>query len=369
MILVKRCVSILLPTLLVGCNELGVQGSGNEDSNTTLTVVSWGGGYSNSQSKAYHQPYQRLNPNITIKHETDSYRALDALRQGKTGWDLVDMLVQDAKQACAEGLVIPIDHDQVLAPAPDGGLASEDFFAAALSDCAIPQIAYSRVVAFNTDVFAPGAQPTSIEDFFDAGTFPGPRAITDNAVGILEWALYADGVSPADIYEVLATDDGVTRAFDKLDTIKSDIEFISDSESMNLLAQQEVAFSATYNGRVFHASEVEGEPIEVIWDGQLVEWDVWVVPKGPQQDAVLDYLYWATDAQRLADQAKYIPYGPARKSSLSLVGVYETLGIDMKPHMVTSPINYQHAIPIDTDFWAAHGDTLSQKFEDWKALP
>ena len=37
------------------------------------------------------------------------------------------------------------------------------------------------------------------------------------------------------------------------------------------------------------------------------------------RDVVKTYVKWATDTQRLADQAKFISYGPARKSSAPLV--------------------------------------------------
>jgi putative spermidine/putrescine transport system substrate-binding protein len=55
---------------------------------------------------------------------------------------------------------------------------------------------------------------------------------------------------------------------------------------------------------------------------------------------------FATDTQRLADQAKYISYGPARKSSAPLVGKHADLGIDMAPHMPTDPEQRQEHLPL-----------------------
>ena len=147
---VNACLSALSLALLVGCNDTSSSGSGETGSDTTITVVSWGGNYSESQNKAYHLPYQQLNPDVTIKLESAGRQALSRLRTGEDSWDLVDMTLRDAKRACEEDLVIPIEHDQVLAPAPDGGLATDDFFASSLSDCGVPQIAYSMVVAYNT---------------------------------------------------------------------------------------------------------------------------------------------------------------------------------------------------------------------------
>ncbi|MHA7879509.1 MAG: ABC transporter substrate-binding protein [Saccharospirillum sp.] len=321
----------------------------------TLTVVSWGGAYTESQVRAYHNPYQEMNPNINIINDDGSANALAGLRAqsqaGNVTWDLVDMLPSDAQLACDEGIIMPIDHDEMLAPAPDGTPASEDFLPGSLGECFIPQIVYSTVVTYNTEMFPADMQPDSIDDFFNTDDFPGRRAIQDRPAGNLEWALYADGVAPEDIYDVLETPEGVDRAFAKLDTIKDNLVFWTEgAQSPQLLADQEVSFSTGYNGRIFNAAQVEGQPFDIIWDGQIVEWDGWVIPYGQNQEEVLEYVYWATDTQRLADQAKYISYGPARASSAPLVGEHEDLGIDMNAHMPTNPDNYFSPILLNNDF-------------------
>ncbi|TGG94007.1 extracellular solute-binding protein [Natronospirillum operosum] len=336
----------------------------------SLTIVSWGGAYTESQNRAYHQPYMEMNPNVEIVNDDGSANALAGLRAqsqaGNVSWDLVDMLPSDAQLACDEGIIMPIDHDEVLAAAPDGTAASEDFLPGSLGECFIPQIVYSTIIAFNTEMFPEDAMPSSIDDFFNVEDFPGRRAIQDRPGVNLEWALYADGVHPDDIYDVLSTPEGQDRAFAKLDTIKDELVFWTEgAQSPQLLADQEVAFSTGYNGRIFDASEVEGQPFEIIWDGQVVEWDGWVVPYGDNVDAVMEYLYWATDTQRLADQAKYISYGPARASSAPLVAEHADLGIDMNEHMPTNPDNYFSPILLDNDFWTDYGDELRERFANW----
>ena len=62
--------------------------------------------------------------------------------------------------------------------------------------------------------------PTSWADFFDIAKFPGKRGLRKGPKYALEFALIADGVAPTDVYTVLATPEGVDRAFAKLDTIK-----------------------------------------------------------------------------------------------------------------------------------------------------
>jgi putative spermidine/putrescine transport system substrate-binding protein len=337
----------------------------------TLTVVSWGGAYTASQNRAYHEPYMAENPHVTIINDDGSANALAGLRAqaqaGNVTWDLVDMLPSDAQLACDEGILLEIDHDEVLAAAPDGTPPTEDFLPGSLGDCFIPQIVYSTVLTFRTDAFPEDNQPDSIEALFDLENFPGRRALQDRPAANLEWALYADGVGVDEIYDVLATPEGVDRAFAKLDTIKDQIVFWTEgAQAPQLLADGEVVFATGYNGRMFEAIEVEGMNAEIIWDGQIVEWDGWVVPAGGRNiDEVMEFLYWATDTQRLADQAKFISYGPARASSNELVGEHADLGIDMNEHMPTHPDNYFAPIILDNDFWSDYGDELRERFANW----
>src|SRR5690606_32799120 len=61
---------------------------------TSLTVVSWGGAYTESQVRAYHNPYMAANPHIQIINDDGSANALAGLRAqsqaGNVTWDLVD---------------------------------------------------------------------------------------------------------------------------------------------------------------------------------------------------------------------------------------------------------------------------------------
>lgn len=337
----------------------------------SLTIVSWGGAYTASQQRAYHEPFMEANPHVTIVNDDGSANALAGLRAqaqaGNVTWDLVDMLPSDAQLACDEGIIMQIDPDAMLAAAPDGTPASEDFLPGSLGECFIPQIVYSTVLTVRPGAFPDDAQPETIADLFDVENFPGRRALQDRPGTNLEWALYADGVDPDDIYDVLSTPEGVDRAFAKLDTIKDHIIFWTEgAQAPQLLADGEVAFATGYNGRMFEAIEVEGMDARIIWDGQVVEWDGWVVPAdGPNEEVVMEYLYWATDTQRLADQAKFISYGPARASSAPLVGEHADLGVEMAPHMPTNPDNYFAPIVLDNDFWVDYGDELRERFANW----
>ena len=92
--------------------------------------------------------------------------------------------------------------------------------------------------------------------------------------------LIADGVPTSEVYDVLGTEEGITRAFAKLDTIKEDVVWWeAGAQPPQLLADGEVVFSTAWNGRVFNAKNAEGQPFEMVWDGQIYDLDLWVIQK------------------------------------------------------------------------------------------
>jgi putative spermidine/putrescine transport system substrate-binding protein len=341
-----------------------------------MTIVSWGGAYSASQDNAYHQPYMKLHPDVNIINDTSSNEAVAKLRAmaeaGNTTWDVVDVVAADAMRLCDEGLAMEIDFDTMLAPAPDGTPASEDFGDLLVSDCFIPQIVYSTTFGYRTDVAAwGGREPDDICDVFDLEAFPGKRGLEKRPINTVEWALLCDGVAPEDVYDVLGTPEGVDRALAKLDTIRDNVVWWSaGAETPQRLADGEIVLGSTYNGRLFSLIEEQKQPVKMLWDWQVFDLDGWIIPAGLPEDRkarALDYIYFATDTQRLADQAKYISYGPARKSSAPLVGKHETLGIDMAPHMPTDPKNAVHTFLYNYEFWADNRDDIDAKFQAWLA--
>ena len=353
-------------TLIATAVSVGVVGTASAKD---LVVVSWGGAYTASQQNAYHEPYMAANPDIKIINDDSANGAVAKLRAmaeaNNTTWDLVDMVAADAILACDEGLVDEIDHDAALVPAPDGTPASEDFGEMIVSPCFIPQIVYSTTFGYRTDLAKEA--PTSIADVFDLEKIPGKRSLEKKAINNLEWALLADGVAADEVYDLLETDDGIARAFAKLDTIKDQvIWWEKGAQTPQLLADGEVVMGSTYNGRLFSVIEEEKQPIAMMWDWQVFDIDGWVVPAGaPNKAEVMEYLTFATDTQRLADQAKFISYGPARASSAPLVGKHASLGIDMAPHMPTDPNNAKNTLLYNFEFWADNVDDLNERFTAW----
>ena len=336
-----------------------------------MTIVSWGGAYSNSQQKAYHDPYMEKT-GVSIINDESSAEAVAKLRAmneaGNVTWDVVDVVASDAIRLCDEGLAMEIDADEQLADGDDGSKASDDFGDLLVSDCFIPQIVYSTTVGYRTDMVGDN-KPTEICALFDTETYPGKRSLEKRPINNMEWALLCDGVAKEDVYDVLETEEGQAQAFAKLDTIKDDtIWWSAGADTPQLLADGEVVMGSTYNGRLFSLIEEQGQPVAMLWDAQVFDLDGWIIPAGLPDDRkarALDYVKFATDTQRLADQAKYISYGPARKSSAPLVGKHADLGIDMAPHMPTDPENAKNTFLYNYEWWADYRDDLDAKFQAW----
>jgi putative spermidine/putrescine transport system substrate-binding protein len=338
-----------------------------------MTIVSWGGAYSASQQNAYHDPYM-ANTGITIINDESSSEAVAKLRAmneaGNVTWDLVDVEAADAIRLCDEGLALEIDANEVLAAAPDGASASDDFGASLISDCFIPQIVFSTTFGYRTDMVPAGVEPpTGACDVFNLEKYPGKRALNRNPIANMEWALLCDGVAYEDVYDTLETEEGQAKAFAKLDTIKDQtIWWTAGAETPQLLADGEIFMGSTYNGRLFSVIAEQGQPVGMAWDWQMFDLDGWVIPTGLSDERlarVMDYVKFATDTQRLADQAKYISYGPARASSAPLVGNHATLGIPMAPHMPTDPANATNTFYNNYLWWADYRDDLDAKFQAW----
>ncbi|MGE4611571.1 MAG: ABC transporter substrate-binding protein [Paracoccaceae bacterium] len=355
-----------LRSILIGATAL-VAVSAAAASAGSITVVSWGGSYTKSQVEAYHKPWIAETGNTIVSEDYNGGLAevKAQVEAGNVSWDLVDVEFSDAIRGCDEGLLEELDLS-MLPDGADGSSAADDFLEGGLSDCAVANIVWSTIFAYDS---SKTSGVDSIDDLFNLEEFPGKRGLRKGAKSVLEMALMADGVPAAEVYAVLDTDEGVDRAFAMLDTIKDDVVWWeSGAQPPQLLADGEVVMTTAYNGRIFNAAVAEGKSFEVVWDGQIMDFDLWVIPKGaPNKDLAMEFIVYSTGTQRLADQASWISYGPARKSSGALVGLYSDGKTVMGPHMPTSAANLTNAIVSDFEFWADNADELNERFNAWLA--
>jgi len=334
----------------------------------SITAVSWGGAYTKSQVEAYHKPWAAATGNTVVSEDYSGGLAevKAQVLAGNVTWNLVDVELSDAVRGCDEGLFETIDAS-ILPDGADGSSAADDFLPGTVTDCAIGNIVWSTIWAYDSSKTS-GVE--TIADFYNLDKFPGKRGLRKGPKPNLEMALMADGV-PADyVYIVLGTEAGVQRAFDKLDTIKDSVVWwTAGAQPAQLLADGEVVMTTAYNGRIFNAVAAEGKPFAINWDAQIWDLDLWVIPKGASNMAeTLDFIKYSTGTEALAAQASWISYGPVRKSSAALVSTYHNQpDLEMGPHMPTAPENFKNALQNDFAFWADNQDQLNERFDAWLA--
>ncbi|MBF9031250.1 extracellular solute-binding protein [Rhodobacterales bacterium HKCCE3408] len=327
-----------------------------------LSVVTWGGTYQTSQENAYAPDFPHEIDWIEYRGGLDEIRA--QVESGAVEWDVVDVLAHDARVGCAEGLFLPLPDD--LFPEDMAG----DLVIDRPNDCVGPNITWSWVTAYDRSAFSEDA-PESIVDFFDTAGFPGPRAISAFPQANLEMALLADGVPAGRVYEVLSTEAGLDRAFSVLNRIAPDLRlWTSGEEPVELLRRGEVVMSTAYNGRV-SAAVLSGEDgIDTIYDGQVLDEEWFAVVAGaPNEAAALEFLRHVAEPEQQAAQARWIPYGPMRRSALSIIAEGEPwfhTGAPVLPHIPTREDRIEDALVLDADFWAEHGEDLAERFAVWR---
>ena len=338
-------------------------------SSESLTVASWGGSYDRACQKAYHEPFSaETGTRIRLESYNGGLAQVRAqVEIGKVYWDLIDLETADVVRGCDEGLLEPLSSADLL-PAPDGTPAAEDFFPGMLTECGVGMLFYSTVYAYNSK-HLPDPKPTTIRDFFDLEKFPGRRGMRRSPLVNLEFALMADGVPVDQVYTTLNTPEGVNRAFRKLDTIKDRIIWWeAGAQPPQMLADGEVVMSTAYNGRIFNAQVLENQPFVIVWDGQVLDHSILGIVAGtPKLEAARKFLAFATRTESLAVVGRYIAYSPARQSGTALISTHLETGVDMQPHMPTSPQNVARALHYDWEWWRDHGDEMNERFSAWLA--
>ncbi len=333
-----------------------------------VTVASWGEAYGRAQLVALFHPF---TDEMGVDVDTTIYGGGldDVRRQVESGmilWDVVDFELADAQAACRTGLLERLE-DLQLPPGADGTPSTEDFVPGAVGPCWVGTSVYAQIIAYDPKKF-PEA-PTKIADFFDVTKFPGPRALRDNGpMNNLEMALLADGVSAKDVYAILATHEGVDRAFAKLESIKPAIVWWKRlAEPLEWIERGEAAMATTLNGRVYDAVGAD-KKFATLWDGQLYQMDVFGILKGsPNLEPARELLRFATSSGPQAAQANWLPYGPARKSAIALIGNHPKRGTAMRPLMPTAPENFANALAIDPGWWTENGAAIKERWAAWRA--
>ncbi|MBS1843179.1 MAG: extracellular solute-binding protein [Actinobacteria bacterium] len=219
-------------------------------------------------------------------------------------------------------------------------------------------IRYGIVLAWNTKKYPmSGKHPESMTDLFNTKEFPGKRCMFKYPAygATLEAPLLADGVEPEELYPL-----DLPKAYEKLDSIKSDILWYSSGdEVIRLLESGECDLGVAWSGRVFSAVEEDEAPLSMTWNDALYADAAFGIPKGAQNipgaEAMLGF--WLNDEQGQKELVEKVPYPTPYAKAL-------TYPPSLEP-WVPSGKNLEVAVAENEDYYAKHIEELSEEFNEW----
>lgn len=320
-----------------------------------FTVTSWGGNYQDAQREIYFEPYKEETGNPLLEDVWNG--GVGAIRAkvegGASDWDVVQVETEELVIGCEEGLYELLDWDEL-------GLSGQ-LIPGAEHECGAGTIVWSTALAYDGDRLDDG--PEGWEDFWDLEAFPGKRGLRRGPQYALEFALQADGVPVDEVYDVLASDEGVDRAFAKLDEIKDEIVWWeAGAQPLQLLAAGEVVMTSAYNGRVTGANKTDGRNFKVVFPGSLYSIDYWVILTGsPHVEQAHEFIKFASEPERQALLPNYVAYG------VTHVDAADSISEADLPDLPTAPDNLAVTAQLDTEFWVDNIERLTERFNSWIA--
>ena len=346
-----------------------------QESAERLVIGTWGGPYEVAQRAALFSPFEALSG---IRILTSDYTGGLEVFDSPAPPDVLDMLEDEAEVACRQGYLQRMDYsslsDALLDPmtgleppiAAIDDFDAQDFHKGVFGRCSVAHLSFSTVIAYNERSFT-GEKPAKIDDLFDLERFPGKRALQRSPAALFEWAMMAEGVPISQIYDLLSTERGLRLVLKKLEPLRDQvIWWDTPSEAVALLEQGEVVMASGYNGRFFEAWS-RGVPINMIWDGQIIDRSVWAIPsaaEGPTATA-LSFIRFALHPERLAHLSRQIPYGPLRTSAFRYIGLHPDSGVVMSDHLPTADHHLDKALHRDTRWYARTHQLREEYFDLW----
>ncbi|NVN09946.1 extracellular solute-binding protein [Nguyenibacter vanlangensis] len=294
-----------------------------------LVVNSWGGALGKAQAEAFFRPFAASSGASVLHYIWDGNLPVLAERPpiGRGTWMLALMEDSTARIACLQGQL------QRLGGSPGSADA-----------CGVPALHDGIALAWDR-----GRVPSAPHwaDFWNVVRYPGKRGLRKDPRSTLEIALMADGVPASDVYTVLATPEGVARAFHKLSQLRPYIVWWTDAaDSARIIGNGSVLMTSAAAGEVAAMQDAAGHrDVGLQWDQSLDDVLCWGVATG------LD------DATRAKVRA-LLTYMGQPEQVTRFAALYHG-----------RPVSGPQPIPMDAAFWQAHLPELTKRFADWLAAP
>ncbi len=314
----------------------------------SLVIATWGGTYQEAERAAWFKPFSdKYGIKIIEDGPPLNPKVVAMVESGKVTWDICDFATYRIDPLGLSGNLEEIDYNVV----DKSRLDDEFVFKWGVGNCT-----YSTILAYREDMMK-GDAPKTIADLWDLKRFPGKRALHDEPIHNIPFALVALGTPKNQVYPL--TDEKIDKAFAKLDEIKDHaIWWTVGAQSPQLLANKEVVLAQAYSNRL-DSLMAQGLPVKIVWDGAQTSGDGWSITKGaPNKDVAMLFIAWATLAENNYAISKYITMGPVNKDAVDKVPA------DRRALLPSAYTDQQ--VLMDAKWWGPNFDRLAQRWKSWR---
>ena len=342
-------------TLLIGAQAAALAApgiwTGVRAQTKRLIVRTPGGPTAEALKKAYYEPFQAAT-GIEIVPATSNNEPVSQIKaivetKSKT-WDMgvslgraaIEQLIRDGDFLEKHGL----GNEAVVNEIP-AGLRNE---------YGIGHGIYATPLTYRRDKYK--EPPKDWKDFFDAKAFPGPRAMRKNPVDTMEIALFADGVSPKDMYPL-----DVDRAFRSLDRIKPHVAhwWTSPVQAIQLITNGDVDMVPVWSNFSTAAAE-QGAPLGLAWENNIWGTDMFAILKGTENLATCrQFILFCLQGERQAAIGRQVAIAPTNPNAFKFISP------ERATVLATNPPYRATGIEINNAFWSANRDAIADRFNKW----
>jgi putative spermidine/putrescine transport system substrate-binding protein len=308
-----------------------------------------GGEYGDAMRKAYYEPFTKATGIEVLGVPASAGKLLAMVEAGNVEIDVGDITELTALVLRKRGALVPLKYESYTFSNPQeyASVRHPDMVGTNYS---------ANCMVYNTQVYAPGKQPKSWAEFWDAKSFPGPRMLQSMNAGFpeLEFALLADGVPIEKLYPI-----DINRAFTSLSRIKPHIAkfYETGGIQVDLLSSREVVLGSAYNGRI-HVGMKKGAPVAIEWAAANTQLQVNCILKGAKnQENAQKYIDFIMQPKIQAEFSRQIPYGPTNRKAFELI---EREVAQNLPNYFEDKIFYQNAA-----WWADNRDNVERVWNEW----
>lgn len=315
-----------------------------------LVVASPGDEYQEAQTEAIFEPFQRLTGAEIRVARVDLQELRQQVEAEEVLWSVLDIPTDEVLPLANAGTIQELDFSVI---------DTTDLFEPFIMDYGIGASLYSTVMSYRTDFWVDSPAPGGWVDFWDHDSYPAARGLQEQALGVLEFALIADGVPMDALYPI-----DIDRAFASLDRVRQHIWlwWRQGAQPTQMIAVGDAGMVSAWHNRILALID-EGAPIAVQWNGSSINGDSWVVPTGaPDVDLAMDFINFATRPETCAAFSKLFPFGPVNRRA------YELIPAELAERLPASDALIEKQFTIDYDWWFRNGEATNERFQEWIEL-